>query len=256
MNKIHIDSKPGHVWITGGGSGIGRSLALAMSREGRTVVISGRNLPRLEAVAAQAQGAAIIPLSVDVTDPEGLQEKVEEIETQMGPIDLAFLNAGDYSPMPLDAFDTTLFRRLMEVNFLGVVNSLQALLPFMLPRRRGQILISASLSGYRGLPRAAPYGASKAALINMAESLRPELQREGINLRLINPGFVKSALTEKNDFHMPFLIDPEQAAEEILKRLPGDNFEIAFPTPFALLLKLMRCLPYTLYFHFMQRLIR
>jgi short-subunit dehydrogenase len=219
-------------------------------------VISGRNRQRLAAVAAQAQGGEIIPVTIDVTDPNALKQRVAEIETKTGPIEMAFLNAGDYSPMSLDDFDGSLFRRLIEVNYLGVVNCLEALLPVMLPRHQGQILISASLSGYRGLPRAAPYGASKAALISMAESLMPELQSEGIRLRLINPGFVRSALTDKNDFNMPFLIDPEQAAQEILKRLPKDSFEIAFPTPFALILKFMRCLPYRLYFRFMRRLIQ
>ena len=244
------------VWITGGGSGIGRSLALTLAGQGRRVVISGRNRQRLEAVAVQSPGTAILPMTLDVTNADALPERVREIEATVGPIELAFLNAGDYTPMTLDGFDGDLFRRLMEVNYLGVVNCLQALLPVMLPRRRGQILISASLSGYRGLPRAAPYGASKAALINLAESLRAELHREGIRLRLINPGFVRSELTDKNDFHMPFLIDPEQAAREILKRLPKDSFEISFPTPFAYIMKLMRCLPYRLYFRFMQRLIQ
>jgi NAD(P)-dependent dehydrogenase (short-subunit alcohol dehydrogenase family) len=260
MSETHSDSRSATgaqcVWITGGGSGIGRSLALGLSRQGRRVVISGRNRQRLEAVAGQAEGATILPFPVDVTDPEALRRRVTEIEAQVGPIEVAFLNAGDYTPMSLDAFDAGLFRRLMEVNYLGTLNCLQALLPVMRARGRGQILITASLSGYRGLPGAAPYGASKAALISAAESLRPELQRAGIRLRLINPGFVRSALTEKNDFHMPFLIDPEQAAREILERLPGAGFEIAFPTPFALILKFMRCLPYVLYFRFMQRLLR
>jgi NAD(P)-dependent dehydrogenase (short-subunit alcohol dehydrogenase family) len=244
------------VWITGGGSGIGRSLALALASRGRRVVISGRNQARLEGVAAEASGTGIIPITLDVTEASALTRRVSEIEARAGPIEMAFLNAGDYSPMSLDDFDGALFQHLIEVNYLGVVNCLQALLPVMLPRHTGQILISGSLSGYRGLPGAAPYGASKAALINMAESLRPELLRQGIRLRLINPGFVRSELTDKNDFHMPFLIDPEQAAREILKRLPKDGFEITFPTPFALIMKLMRCLPYRLYFRFMQRLIQ
>lgn len=244
------------VWITGGGSGIGRSLALALSRQGWKVVISGRNRQRLEEVAAEGLDARILPKVADVTDLPVLCRVLAEIETEAGPIEMAVLNAGDYTPMGLDDFDTGLFRRLIEVNFLGVVNCLQALLPGMLARRSGQILISASLSGYRGLPKAAPYGASKAALISMAESLYPELKSKGVRLRLINPGFVRSALTDKNDFGMPFLISAEQAAREIVKRLPSDSFEIAFPTPFAAILKLMRCLPYRLYFYFMQRMLK
>jgi short-subunit dehydrogenase len=158
--------------------------------------------------------------------------------------------------MSLEAFDADLFRQLIEVNYLGVVNCLQTVLPYMLTRQRGEVLITASLSGYRGLPQAAPYGASKAALINMAESLYPELKKSGIKLRLINPGFFRSELTDKNDFTMPFLISAEQAAQEILKRLPKNSFEIAFPAPFVAILKFMRCLPYRLYLHFTQRLLK
>ncbi len=256
QQNVAIGPRSKTVWITGGGSGIGRCLALAMNRQGWRVVISGRNRQRLEEVAAQAPDAGILPKVADVTDLQALRRVLAEIEAETGPLEMAVLNAGDYSPMGLDAFDAELFRRLIEVNYLGVVNCLQTLLPVMLARRSGQILISASLSGYRGLPRAAPYGASKAALINMAESLYPELRKKGVRLRLINPGFVRSALTDKNEFQMPFLISPEQAAREILKRLPRDSFEIAFPTPFVAILKFMRCLPYRLYFWFTQRMLK
>ena len=244
----------GTAWITGGGSGIGRCLALGLSRQGYRVVITGRNRQRLEAVAAEADAGTILPKAADVTRPEELARVVAQIETECGGIDMAVLNAGDYTPMGLDEFDGELFRRMIEVNYLGVVNCLQVLLPSMLARQGGEILITASLSGYRGLPRAAPYGASKAALISMAESLHPELKKKHVGLRLINPGFVRSNLTDKNDFTMPFLISAEQAAQEILKRLPGSGFEIAFPTVFARILKLLRCLPYGLYFACMKRL--
>ena len=247
---------PGTVWITGGGSGIGRCLALELSRQGHRVVISGRDGDRLEAVAAEVFDGSILPKAVDVTRLEDLTRVVAEIEAESGPIDQAFLNAGAYKPMGLDALDVDLFRQLMEVNYLGVVNCLAVLLPIMQKRKTGEILITASLSGYRGLPKAAPYGASKAALISMAESLQPELKKHGVSLRLINPGFVRSELTDKNDFTMPFLISAEQAAQEIVKRLPGNGFEIAFPAPFAAILKVMRCLPYRLYFHFMKRLAK
>ena len=248
------ESLPGSVWITGGGSGIGRCLALELSRQGHRVVISGRDGDRLAAVAAEVGDGSILPKAADVTRLEDLNRVVAEIEAEAGPINRAVLNAGAYTPMGLDQFDVKLFRQLIDVNYMGVVNCLQALLPGMLARQSGEILITASLSGYRGLPRAAPYGASKAALIGMAESLHPELKQRGVSLRLINPGFVRSELTDKNDFSMPFLITAEQAAQEIVKRLPGNSFEIAFPTPFAVILKVMRCLPYRLYFYFMKRL--
>ena len=242
-------------WITGGGSGIGRALALELSGLGYRVVVSGRNREPLEQVAAQAADGEILPMPADVTRRDELDRVVSDIEERLGPIQLAVLNAGAYKPMGLEAFDADLFQQIIEVNYLGAINCLNALLPKMLDRRQGEILITASLSGYRGLPQAAPYGASKAALISMAESLHPELKKQGVKLRLINPGFVRSRLTDKNDFYMPFLISPEQAAREIVKRLPRNSFEIAFPTPFAAILKFMRCLPYKLYFHFIKRLI-
>jgi short-subunit dehydrogenase len=254
--NVQAGTSAGTVWITGGGTGIGRCLALGLSQRGYRVVISGRHLEKLQAVAAEAGDGIILPKTVDVTERETLDKVVAEIEAEWGLIEMAVLNAGDYTPMGLDSFDAELFRRLIEVNYLGVINCMQALLPGMLGRQGGEILITASLSGYRGLPKAAPYGASKAALISMAESLQPELKKRGVNLRLINPGFVRSALTDKNDFEMPFLISAEQAAQEILKRLPRKGFEIAFPTPFVAILKFMRCLPYRLYFRFMQRMVK
>jgi NAD(P)-dependent dehydrogenase (short-subunit alcohol dehydrogenase family) len=158
--------------------------------------------------------------------------------------------------MPLDRFDTDLFRHLMTVNYLGVVYGLGAVLPHLRGRRAGQILINASLSGYRGLPLAAPYGATKAALINLAESLRNECCAAGIRLRVINPGFVRSPLTDRNDFQMPFLTEAEVIARHVVARLDDDGFEIAFPRRMTWLMKLLRLLPYRWYFPLVQRMTR
>jgi NAD(P)-dependent dehydrogenase (short-subunit alcohol dehydrogenase family) len=193
-------------------------------------------------------------LPADVTRPEQLQAAVAEIQSDTARLDLAVLNAGDYRPMSLAEFDLDLFHHLNQVNYLGVVNCLAALLPLLQRQRSGQVLINASLAGYRGLPLAAPYGATKAALINLAESLRNELLDQGVRLRVINPGFVRSPLTELNEFRMPYLQDPEQAAAAILRRLDDDGFEIAFPRPFVWQMKLMRLLPYRAYFALLRRL--
>lgn len=182
-----------------------------------------------------------------------MRESVAAIERQHGPIELAVLNAGDYRPMPLDAFDVQLFERLMHVNYMGVVHGLDALRGPMCQRKRGQILITASVAGYRGLPLAAPYSASKAALINMAEALHPEFLAQGVRLRVINPGFVKSPLTALNDFPMPGLLEPEQAARAILRGIDRKGFEISFPTGFVLVMKLLRILPYALFFPLIRR---
>lgn len=249
-------SPPKIAWITGGGSGIGRSLAFALKELGWKVLISGRSEVQLSTTADQAGRQNLHPIPLDVTDPAAVNRAVDLIQQQYGEIDFAFLNAGDYSPMTLDDFDSELFRKLINVNYLGVVNCLAALLPDMRRRHAGEILITASLSGYCGLPGAAPYGASKAALISLAESLHPELMGEGVRLRLINPGFVATELTDKNNFKMPFLITADEAAKQIVKALPSRRFEIRFPTGFALIMKLLKCLPYRLYFALMRRLLK
>jgi short-subunit dehydrogenase len=129
-------------------------------------------------------------------------------------------------------------------------------LPHLLARRSGQILVTASLAGYCGLPYGAPYGASKAALINLAESLRPELEARGVRLRVVNPGFVRSRLTDKNRFRMPYLMEPDQAARAVMRRLDREGFEIAFPSPLVWRLRLLRALPYRLFFHLTRRMLR
>lgn len=230
-------------------------MALLLARKGWRVWISGRHLEVLEYVATSAPDR-IFALPLDVTRPEQIRAGVDRMLTTAGRLDLAVLNAGDYQPMALDEFDLDLFRRLAEVNYLGVVNCLDALLPPLQRQGFGQVLINASLSGYRGLPRAAPYGATKAALINLAESLHNEMLNQGIRLRIIIPGFVRSSLTDRNDFRMPFLLEAERAAQAIVRRLDDAGFEIAFPRVFVLLMKLLRLLPYGLYFLLTGRLAR
>jgi len=144
----------------------------------------------------------------------------------------------------------------MEVNFFGVVHGLAALVPRMVERRSGQLAVVSSVSGYRGLPSASAYGATKAALINMCEALKPELDGHGVTLSLINPGFVETPLTDRNDFVMPFLVPADEAARRIAKGLARGAFEITCPRRFTWGLKLLRCLPYAVYFPLMRRLVR
>ena len=244
--------------ITGASAGIGRALAIKLARADFQVVLSARREETLREVAQAHPDLAdklhVYPL--DVTDLEACKRVFAQVEAEVGEIDTFILNAGDYDPMPLDDFDPEIFRRLIEVNYLGAVNGLAAALPAMRARGRGQILLTASLSAYRGLPQAAPYGASKAAVLNMAESLRPALDGSGVGLRVINPGFVKTRLTEKNRFAMPQLITPEGAADYIIKELDRDAFEIVFPKRFGYTLKALRLLPYRLYFWLTRRMVQ
>jgi NAD(P)-dependent dehydrogenase (short-subunit alcohol dehydrogenase family) len=243
------DAARGVAWVTGASSGIGEALSLGLARAGWTVAASARRAERLAALAARPDAAGRIhPVPVDVTDEPAVRAAVAGIEDRFGPIAAAVLNAGDYTPMAARDFDTALCRHLMEINYLGVVHGIGAVLPRQLARGAGRILLNASVAGYRGLPGAAPYGASKAALINLAESLRAELEGSGVRVRVINPGFVRTPLTDKNDFAMPALLDPQAAADAILRAFDGDSFEITFPKRFTYFMKLLRCLPYRWYF--------
>ncbi|HHC73631.1 MAG TPA: SDR family NAD(P)-dependent oxidoreductase [Thiothrix sp.] len=240
-------------WLIGASSGIGKALAMALAQAGWTVAISARREEKLNTLNAQHANLHVYP--VDVTNCLTLQTTYSLIETQLGALDLCIYNAGDYQPMPLAAFNPTIFEQLNQVNYLGAVNTLACLIPNMTQRGRGQILLTASLAAYRGLPKAAPYNASKAALLSLAESLHPELKQQGVLLRVINPGFVRSALTDKNDFKMPFLMDADQAAAAIMRELPKQHFEIRFPKRFAWLMGFLACLPYRWYFSLTKRMV-
>lgn len=233
-------------WIIGASSGIGKALAEKLAQDHWQVAISSRNEQALQAIAASSENIHVFPL--DITQKQDLDQARDAIIQTVGAIDTLFINAGDYTPMPLSEFDPTLFEKLMNINFHGAVNCLDTILPYMKQQKSGEIFITASLAAYRGLPKSAPYNASKAAVLSLAESLHLELKQEGISLRVINPGFVESPLTDKNEFTMPFLISAEKAAEYIVKELPHSNFEISFPKRFAWIMKTLRILPYRCYF--------
>ncbi len=245
------------IWITGGGTGIGRATALAFVALGHRVVISGRHVDTLNeviGVARQQQPqAAISALPFDVTDRTEVASAFDELCRREGIPDLVLLSAGNHQPMPAAEFSEDTCRALMEVNYFGIVNVLEVVLPAMRARGQGTLALVASVAGYRGLPTAAAYGGSKAAVINLAESLACELTGSGIDLRLINPGFVRTPLTDRNEFEMPCLIEPEEAAQAIVKGLRKKQFEIAFPSRFVHVMKLMRLLPYRFYFSLIKR---
>lgn len=237
-----------NIWIAGASTGIGAALAMRYAKLGHTVYASARSEDKLHRLSQQAQNleGSIVALPCDVTDNDSVLSAVAQAQSH-GPIDLAVLNAGYYDPIELDALTLEHFLTTYEVNLQGVVRCLLAVLGGMKERQHGQIAIVSSVSGYSGLPRAAAYGSSKAALINLAESLQPECKAAGVDIRLINPGFVKSPLTDKNSFKMPFIIEADEAASRIVKGLASTSFETHFPKRFTLWLKLLRFLPYGLY---------
>lgn len=237
------------VWITGASAGIGEALALRMANDGDHVIASARSQGKLDAIAVRVRGSGrITALPLDITDHDTVLGAVGTIEREHGPIDLAVLNAGTHKPVSARDFKAQGLRDLLEINLFGTANCLEALMARMIDRGQGHIAVVASVAGYRGLPTAAYYGASKGGTINMVEALRFDLEKAGVKLQLVNPGFVKTPLTDKNEFNMPFLISAEKAADYIVRGLEGSGFEIAFPRRFAAILKFMRILPYRLYF--------
>lgn len=238
------------VWITGASTGIGREIALQLAASGVVVAASARSEEKLRAL-----GSGVRAYPLDVTDRAAVTATVANIERELGPIDLAILGAGTYSPVEVDGFDPEVFERTMTANYLGVVSCVAAVMPGMLARKSGHLAWIASVAGYRGLPKAAAYGPSKAALINLAECLKPELDARGVTISMINPGFVETPLTAQNDFAMPFLMQAKDAARLSIEGLARRKFEIAFPWRFVTILKIARLLPYAMYFWLVRRTI-
>ncbi len=242
----------GLAWVTGASSGIGQHVALALAAEGWTVLVSARRAESLTDIARQAPGPGrIIPVPLDVTDAAGVKAAL----AAHGPVVLAVLNAGTYQPDQARDLDPAVFARTIDVNLMGVVNSLAAILPGMMARGLGHLVIVSSVAGYRGLPRSLSYGASKAALNNLAESLKLDVERYGIKVQLVCPGFIKTPLTDKNKFPMPFLMPVERAAARLVASLKSSSFQITFPRRFTWPLLLLRRFPDALYFMLVRRTV-
>lgn len=236
----------GAAWITGASSGIGRALALELARRGWTVLATARNAAELAGLTASSQRlrGRIHAYPADVTDEAGMAACVARMEAERGPIAMAVLNAGIYLPVDGHALSSEPFARSLAVNVMGTVHGLVPLIPRLLARGRGQIAIVSSVTGYGGLPTSAAYGATKAALNNMAESLWFDLVPRGVGVSVINPGFVKTPATDTNRFPMPFIIPAETAARRIARGLARGAFEITFPKRFTFALKAInRLLP-------------
>ena len=246
----------GVVWITGASSGLGASLARHLGRQGRSIALSARSGDKLDGMVEAFRGAGSLnAFPLDIQDASAARATVTRIERDLGRIEQAVLNAGTHQPVDPRRLEPDDFRKLVEVNLMGTVNCLSALLPGMLARRSGRIAIVASVAGYRGLPTAAAYGMTKAGLINMAEALRVELAPHGIVIQVVNPGFVRTPLTDRNAFPMPFLMEPEDAAAALARGLQSDSFEIAFPRRFVAIMKVLRCLPAPLAFAAPRRIL-
>ncbi|MEQ1899484.1 MAG: SDR family NAD(P)-dependent oxidoreductase [Devosia sp.] len=241
-------------WVTGAGTGIGRALAKRLAEEGWDVAVSARTTGDLDSLVAEVPGR-ITAFPLDVTDTAANEKVVASIESALGPLDLAVLNAGSYFPVRAQNFSAANFKKTVDVNLNGTANGLAALLPRMVDRKAGHVAVMASVAGFVGLPNASTYAATKAGLNAMCESLKVELEPFGVTLTVINPGFVKTPLTDKNTFPMPFLIPLEQATDAIMRGLERKKYEIIFPWQMAILMKLLRILPHRLQFAITRRMV-
>lgn len=224
-------------WIVGASEGLGRALALELGRAGASLVLSARSADRLESLAGELGGARIVP--VDVSDPAAIPAAVE----CAGPVDGIVYCVGLYEPMTAAAWDPASAEAMCDANFMGAMRILGRVVPPMLRRDSGHVVLVGSLAGFRGLPGAIGYGASKAALMHLAENLDAEFRGTGVAVQLANPGFIRTRLTDKNDFDMPFIMSPEDAATRILRHMRGSRFRCDFPRPFSWLFTLGRFLP-------------
>lgn len=237
-------------WVTGASSGIGRDIALQLSSAGVKVAVTSRSGDKLDELAALSSNIIAVPS--DVASLSDMAQAHERIRAEFGQIDLAILNAGVWDQSPASRFDAGRAAASMAVNYGGVANGLEPLIREMVQRKSGHIAIMASVAGYRGLPKAAYYAPGKAAAISLAEVLNGELPRHGIKVSIINPGFVETPMTALNDFPMPFIIKSDDAARRTLRGLAKGKFEIVFPWRMMITMKLMRLLPYPVYFWLMR----
>lgn len=239
------------VWMIGASTGIGRATASALHASGARVVVSARKREALDAFVTDHPGS--VALALDATDGAAIQAAAQRLLAQ-GPLDCVVYCAGHYQAMRATAIDLPDMVRHVEVNYLGALKVMDAVLPALIARGAGHFSLVGSVAGFRGLPNSLAYGPTKAALINLAETLYLDLHAKGIGVSVINPGFVQTPLTSANEFEMPALLTPEQAAQAILTGWAQGRFEIHFPKRFTLWLKLLRILPNRLFFGLVRQL--
>lgn len=236
------------VWIVGASTGIGAALAEKLHGLGARVALSARSEDKLAALALRLGGARALALPLDITKVETIAAAEKQLIADWDGYDLVVFMAGDYTAMRAWELDLKIARQMVSINWEGFLNGLSIAIPRFMQQKAGGIALVSSVAGYRGLPKSLVYGPTKAALINLAETLYIDLKEKGLDVYVICPGFVKTPMTDKNDFDMPFLITPEEAADEIIKGFRKGEFEIHFPKTFTRMLKALQQLPYSLYF--------
>ena len=230
-------------WLVGASEGLGRSLAMVMSAAGVEVIVSARSQERLDELVAELPGKALA-VACDISD----QASVDAAAAQIGEVDGIVFLAGVYWPMSTKKWDAAKATAMADVNFTGAFRTLGAVMPQFLERDSGHVVLTGSLSGFRGLPKALGYGASKAGVMYLGESMQADLRKTGVQVQLVNPGFIKTRLTEKNDFKMPFIMEPEEAARLMFEFMGTDGFKRSFPRGFSYFFRLSQFFPDWLYY--------
>jgi len=235
------------IWITGGSTGIGKALAVKFASKGWNVAVSARREELLNELSNQYENISAFPL--DVTDKQKCAEVFDQIKKKYEDIDICFFSTGTWDPKKEKEIDVEQIEEVFKINFFGTVNTIKAVEQYFRDRKKGTITIVSSIAGYRGLPNSTGYGPSKSALNNLAESLYFDFKRFGVRVCLVSPGFIKTPMTDKNDFKMPFIKTTDYAANKIYDGLINKNvFEIHFPKSLTIILKILSFLPSKLYF--------
>jgi short-subunit dehydrogenase len=235
------------IWITGGSTGIGKALAIKFASKGWNVAVSARREELLNELSDQYENISAFPL--DVTDKQKCAEVFDQIKSKYEDIDICFFSTGTWNPKKEKEIDVEQIEEVFKINFFGTVNTIKAVEQYFRDRKKGTITIVSSIAGYRGLPNSTGYGPSKSALNNLAESLYFDFKRFGVRVCLVSPGFIKTPMTDKNDFKMPFIKTTDYAANKIYDGLINKNvFEIHFPKSLTIILKILSFLPSKLYF--------
>jgi short-subunit dehydrogenase len=252
VGTIMKDVQGQYIWIVGASTGIGAALAIALSQQGANLILSARTESQLQEVKAQLSGVNHQVLTFDISD---YQQTVAAFKT-IKRLDRVIFLAAVYQASTKGRMDIAFIQQSLQVNIGGVYNLIDVVKPFFEAQDYGQISLCGSVAGYFGLPNSQPYSSTKAAIINLAESLYVECKGKNIDVKLINPGFVNTPMTSQNDFDMPMIISAEAAAQAIIAGLRSSRFEVHFPKKFTLLLKLLQLLPYSLSFKISNKLIK
>ncbi len=245
----------GTVWLTGGGTGIGKELTKILCDNGYDVIISGRRKDKLIEVAKYSK-KKIFPFKLDVSNLKEASTVAKKIIKKFKCVDLLILNAAIYSPGSLKEISPINAKKVIDINLTGVINCLPTIVNMMKKKNKGHVMFVSSPAGYRGMPGAGLYGVTKSALTFLAETLKIELEQFNIKVQVVHPGFIKTPMTDKNTFPMPFLMSPEKAAKIIFSKIHSNVFEIYFPKMLLIPMKLISLLPYKIYFFLIKKFVK